>query len=167
MALPQSVIDATRHEIVAEDAVLDILHRRLSDLHTTSWVNQEDPPPYVLIRQATFVSSWTADDRFMEDFYVTAESFTEGPDADVEGPRLLAAIGDALKRAGLAKDVVLDGLGWVQEGRLIEPPRRRADFANSEGPVQYADLPQNYARFISTYRVKIKRANIGPNIYDY
>lgn len=165
--LPDSVEREAKNVILAEDVMLDIVRKRLPGLQVTSWIDQDMVPPYVLFREAPFVGQLASDSRFLEEFYVTGECFTQIPDGDIDAPRILTAIGTAIERAGYAHDEILDGLGWVQSARLIEPPNRRADFANSEGPVQYADLPQGYARFISTYHILVKRSNVGPNVYNF
>ena len=166
MTLPESVLASSEHEMVAEDVVLELFRRRLPGVRFTSLIEQDRPPPYVLLRKANFGSEWQSDDRFLDYFYFSVETFTSGLEADAEGPLIIAAMKNELTRAALAHDPVLDGLGWVQDGRLVQSPRRRADFANSEGPVQYADLPQDYARYMATFFIQIKRAHAGPNIYN-
>lgn len=166
MALPESVLASSETAMVVEDVVLELFRRRLPGVRFTSKIEQDRPAPYVLLRAANFGNEWQADERFLESFYFSVETFTSGLEADVEGPLIIAAMNKQLKLAALSHDLVLDGLGWVQEGRLVQKPRRRADYANSEGPVQYADLPQDYARYMSTFYIQIKRADIGPNIHN-
>lgn len=166
MTLPASILASSEHEMIAEDVALELFRRRLPGVRFTSLIEQDRPAPYVLIRRANFGNEWRADERFLESFYFSVETFTSGLEADVEGPRIIAAMKNELTRAALSHDPVLDGLGWVQEGRLVQPPRRRADYANSEGPVQYADLPQDYARYMATFYMQIKRAHVGPNIHN-
>lgn len=166
MALPASILASSEHEMIAEDVVLELFRRRLPGVRFTSLIEQDRPAPYVLLRKANYGGDWQPDDRFLTAFYFSVETFTSGLEADSEGPQIIAAMKNELTRAALANDPVLDGLGWVQAGRLVESPRRRADFANSEGPVQYADLPQDYARYMSTFYIQIKRAHTGPNIYN-
>lgn len=166
MALPASIIASSENEMIAEDVILELFRRRLPGVRFTSLIEQDRPTPYVLLRKANFGSEWRADDRFLDSFYFSVETFNSGPEADSEGPRIIAAMKNELTRAALAHDSVLDGLGWVQQGRLVQSPRRRADYANSEGPVQYADLPQDYARYMATFFIQIKRAHVGPNIHN-
>jgi len=166
-SLPESVWRENVSIPQAEDLALDVLRRRLPGLTFTSLIEQEIPPPFVLVRAVSFYGAYTADTRFIRDYFISAESFTKGLESDVDGPPIHIAIENAFKRAALASDPVLDGAGWIEGAELVDPARRVADWANSEGPVQYADLPQGWARFISTHRIKFKRAVIGPHIYDH
>lgn len=164
-SLPTSVLEDTKHDIIVEDAMLELYRRRIPDLRFTSLIEQDTPAPYVLIRKVAPNNAWASDLRFLETFYFSAEVFTSGLDADADGPRIILAMRNSLVRAGLDKDIVLGGLGWIQGGRMVGDAMRRADYANSEGPVQYADLPQGWVRYMATFRVQIKRAHPGPNIH--
>lgn len=152
--------------MLAEDVVLDILAHYLPDLHATTLIEQDVPPPYALVRRSTFLSTWDSDERFMDRFYFSVDLLAGGIDADTDAPLILSAIATVLRRAAYAKYRVGD-YGWVQEARVVEPPRRRADWANSEGPVQYADLPHRYVRYAAVFQIAIKKARVGPNVYDY
>jgi len=163
--LPASVLADVENEIVIEDAMLELFRRRIPDLRFTSLIEQDRPSPFVLIRKVAPNSSGLRDYRFLETYYFSAETFTSGLDADIDGPRIILAMRNALTRAALSNDPVLDGLGWVQSGWVVGDAMRRADYANSEGPVQYADLPQEWVRYMATFRVQIKRAHVGPNVF--
>lgn len=165
--LPLSILEDTKHDLIVEDVVLELFRRRIPDLRFTSLIEQDRPAPFVLLRGVAPNNVGREDGRFIETFYFSAEVFTDGLDADADGPRILLAMRNALTRAALANDPVLDGLGWVQAGRVVGKPVRRADYANSEGPVQYADLPQEWVRYMATFRITIKRANVGPNIFNH
>lgn len=166
MALPPSIIAASEHEIVAEDIILELLRRRLPGMRFTSLIEQDRPPPFVLIRKALFGNQHRGDERFIDSFYFTAHVFCEGLDADAEAPLVIAAISNELKIAALTHDEVKDGLGWVASTRVVEQARRRSDYADSEGPVQFADLPQGWVRYTAIFHLQIKRAHVGPNIYN-
>lgn len=166
MAVPDSVAAATAFTLYGEDLAIDILGRRLPGLRVASLIEQDTRPPFVIARTATFLGLYGTDERFINDFYISVDVFTDGIDADYEGPQIIAAMTDAFLRSAHANDEVLDGLGWVTAADLVEPARRRADWANSEGPVQYADLPAGYARFTALYYVQVKRAHVGPHIYN-
>lgn len=163
--LPDSILADVAHEIVIEDVVLELLRRRIPDLHFSSLIEQDRPAPFVLIRKVAPNSSGLRDYRFLETYYFSAETFTSGLDADIDGPRIILAIRNALTRAALDHDPILDGLGWIQSGWVVGDAVRRADYADSEGPVQYADLPQEWVRYTATFRVQIKRAHVGPNTF--
>lgn len=165
-SLPASVIADTRHDIIIEDVVLELFRRRIPDLRFTSLIEQDRSAPFILLRKVAPNSSTARDPRFIETFYFTAETFTSGLDADADGPRIILAMRNALARAAAEHDLVHNGLGWVQSGYVIGDAARRADYANSEGPVQYADLPQDWVRYIATFKIQIKRAHAGPNIHN-
>ena len=164
--LPISILELVENEIVIEDAMLELFRRRLPDLRFTSLIEQDRPTPFVLIRKVAPANLGMRDYRFLETFYFSAEAFTSGLDADVDGPRVLLAMREALTRAALEHDPILGNLGWLQAGQMVGDAMRRADWANSEGPVQYADLPQEWVRYTATFRVQIKRAHVGPNIHS-
>lgn len=166
MALPPSILASAEHELIAEDVILELLRRRLPDMRFTSLIEQDRKPPFVLVRKALFGNQHRGDERFIDSFYFTAHVFAEGLDADAEAPVVLAAIGNELKKAALMHDEVLDGLGWVSSTRVVEQARRRSDYADSEGPVQFADLPQGWVRYTAIFHLQIKRAHVGPNIYN-
>lgn len=163
--LPISILEDVQHEIVIEDAMLELFRRRIPDLNFTSLIEQDRPAPFVLIRKVAPNNVGLRDYRFLETYYFSVETFTDGLDADIDGPRIILAMRNALTRAALNHDPVLDGLGWIQAGRMVGDAMRRADYANSEGPVQYADLPQEWVRYTATFRVQIKRAHVGPNLF--
>lgn len=165
--LPDSILAENVGVPQAEDVVVELIERRLPGIYVTTLIEQDTEPPYVMVRSVSFQGNWGADHRFMRDYYVSIETFTEGLESDFEAPQIHTAIENSFRRAAYANDVVLDGLGWVEETELIEPARRVSDWANSEGPVQYADLPQGWARFISTHRLKIKRSQMGPHKYEF
>jgi hypothetical protein len=48
------------------------------------------------------------------------------------------------------------GLGSVIQIDMQHEPSRRADWATSAGPVQYADLPHGYWRYESSYLIQIR-----------
>ena len=163
--LPASILEDIEHEVIIEDAMLELFRRRLPDLRFTSLIEQDSPAPFVLIRKVAPNSFGLWDYRFLETYYFSAEVFASGLDADVDAPRIILAMRNALTRAALDHDPVLEGLGWIQSGRVVGDAVRRADYANSEGPVQYADLPQEWVRYTATFRVQIKRAHVGPNLF--
>lgn len=166
MSLPDSIVAEAEGVPAVEDLALDILGRRLPELQAVSLIEPRPNPPFVLVREVTFHGAWTADRRFIREYHISVESFTAGLESDVEGPIIHQAVENALTRSGLANDEVLDGLGWIAGTELVEPARRVADWASTDAPVQYADLPHGWARHISIHRITFKRANVGPHIYN-
>lgn len=167
MTLPESVRDAAGPVPLGEDLALDLFRRLLPDLQWVSLLTPAYSPPFALVREVTFYGAWTPDRRFIREYFITIETFTEGLESDVEGPLIHRAAENVLLRASLAHEPVLDGAGWLEAAELVEPARRVSDWASANGPVQFADLPQGWTRHISTHRLTVKRSDVGPHIYDY
>lgn len=73
--------------------------------------------------------------------------FTEGVDAEVDGVRLAWLVWHLLDR--YAKDNAPtsdERRSFVRLAKLLDKPRRRPDWAEAVGPVQYQDLPQGVER---------------------
>lgn len=159
--------DAAGPVPLGEDVALDLLRRKLPEMHFVSLLTPAIDPPYALVREVTFYGEFSPDRRFIREYFITIETFTEGLESDVEGPLIHRAVEIELLRAALGHEPVVDGAGWLEEAALIEPARRVSDWASADGPVQFADLPQGWARHISTHRLTVKRADVGPHVYDY
>lgn len=166
MTLPKSITDSAYGIPIAEDVGLGLLRDALPDMDFTPLISQDRVPPYVLIRADIFPARFGVDQRFQYEIYLTCESFTRGINADIEGIVILNAVTQALQRLATKNTPIYDGLGWLNEVEVIDLPARRSDWATSEGPVQYADLPQDYVRCISSYRLLIKRSQVGPHVYE-
>lgn len=167
MALSESILDAAGPVPLGEDVALDLLRRHLSGISFTSLLSPGTPPPFVLVREVTFYGGWTADRRFIREYFISIETFTEGLESDVEGPTIHRAVENTFLRAALGHEPVVGGAGWIEAAELVEPARRVSDWASAVGPVQLADLPQNWVRHISIHRLTLKRSDVGPNVYDY
>lgn len=166
MALPESVEAAAAGIPLPEDIVLGILRDVIPELHFTSLIDQDCPTPFVLVRGVVSPGRFGVDERFQHEVFFTCESFTSGLDGDRDGGVILNAVVRRLYEAALRNTPVYDGLGWLNEVELISAPARKSDWATSEGPVQYADLPSDYVRYICTFRALVKRSKVGPNVYS-
>ncbi len=149
-------------EPLVEDVVLDILRAAVPDIAWFDEVDQSVPPPFGIVRRDTYIGVGDADHRFIAPAYCAIHTFTKGVDADINNSRMQEATKLAMLRAGYRQPPARDW-GYVSSTRLVEPYRKRSDWQNSEGPVQYADLPNDYTRFESVWEVKIRRAHIGPH----
>lgn len=146
---------------------LDILRRKLPGMNFVSLLTPHVAPPYALVRETTFLGSFNTDRRFMREYFISIETFTEGLESDVDGPKIHRAVEDVLLRTALGHEPVMNGAGWIEAAELIEPAKRVSDWAASAGPVQFADLPAQWTRHISIHRLTLKRPGVGPNVYDY
>ena len=161
-SLPQSVKDIAATEPLVEDVVLDILRDAIPEILWADETEQSSPPPFGIVRRDSYVGVGDTDHRFISAAYCAIHTFTDGISADIDNSRLQEAVKLTLLRAGFAQPPARDW-GYVSSVRLIEPYRKRSDWQNSEGPVQYADLPNDYTRFESVWEVKIRRAHLGPH----
>lgn len=160
--LPSSVTSLVAAEPLVEDVVLDILRDQVPDILWADETEQSSPPPFGIVRRDSFVGVGDGDHRFIARAYCAIHTFTEGPDADIDNSRLQEAVKLTLLNAGYRQPKIRDW-GYVASVRLVEPYRKRSDWQNSEGPVQYADLPNDYTRYESVWEVKIRRATLGPH----
>lgn len=167
MALPESITDSAGTVPEGIDVALEILNRRLPGFVFAGLIYPGLAPPFALVREAGFEGAWRADRRFVREFFISIETFTEGLESDVESPKIHRAAEDAFTRAFYGNEVLQDGAAWLVDYELAEPARRLYDWASATGPVQTADLPTNWTRWHSLHRIGIKRSDVGPNVYDY
>lgn len=159
--LPASVLDLVADEPLIEDVVLDILRAEIPDILWADETEQASPPPFGIVVRDSYLGTDRSDTRFIYSGYCAVHTFTEGFDATIDNSRLQEAVKLTMLRAGTQQPHIRDW-GYVHSTRLVEPYRKRSDWQNSEGPVQYADLPNDYTRFESVWEVKVRRAHLGP-----
>lgn len=160
--LPASVLGLVAPEPLVEDCVLDILRAQIPDIPWADETEQSSPPPFGIVRRDSYVGGGSEDHRFIAGAYCAIHTFTDGIDADINNSRLQEAVKLVMLGAGYRQPKIRDW-GYVSSVRLVEPYRKRSDWQNSEGPVQYADLPNDYTRYESVWEVKIRRATLGPH----
>jgi hypothetical protein len=153
--LPASVLDLVEFSPV-EDIMLAILRQGFPDIPVFSLIPEDPPPHFVLVRRLPGDHSWAGDARFTDEGRIQIHTFTQDPDGDWKGAMLSEAARVILKKAWL-DHVTIPGLGSIIEIDLWAEPGRVPDWATSTGPVQYADLPQGYWRYQSTYKIQIRK----------
>lgn len=161
-SLPASILLAVEDEALFVDVALDILRAAHPDILWADETEQASPPPFGIVRRDTYVGWGEEDHRFISTGYVAIHTFTQGIDATLDNTRLQEAVKLAMLRAGYDQ-VPARHWGYVSSTTLIEPHRKRSDWQNSEGPVQYADLPNDYTRFESVWEIKVRRSTLGPH----
>lgn len=155
--IPQNVRDMVENQPV-EDLILPLLREGLGpDVPVYSEVPDiTNPFPFVLVRREYSQMFWRGDMEFVDSAYVSIDSFTEDPDGDEQGAILSEACRVILRDAWRTQKVV-PGAGSISYIQMINEPRRAADWQSATGPVQYADLPNGAWRYVTVYRIYIRR----------
>lgn len=155
-SLPESVYQLRQFPAV-EDLVLLILRAALPDVPVYTLVPEKtDLFPFVLVRADYDPGNWKGDHRFLDRSMIAVHTFTEDPDGDDQGAVLSEAIRVILANF-MRNPVKPDGSEAIRKIRMTSRPRRVPDWATSQGPVQYADLPTGAYRYESLYRVTFRR----------
>ncbi|WP_159795648.1 hypothetical protein [Puerhibacterium puerhi] len=152
--LPDSVLETAEFSPV-EDVILPIVRRRLPGARIYSEIPEPRMFPFAVIRVAPTNQFWTGDMRFIDWASIFVHVFTEDPDGDRKASLFSDAIRVALFRAFREQDSTEHGS--LSALRMTNRPTRKSDWATSQGPVQYADLPTSVTRYESLYTIKIRR----------
>lgn len=143
----------------AEDLILAILRDALPNIPIHTLVELHQEMPFVLIRSSGSWGQWGGDERFIDSTTLDVQTFAEGLNADSDANLLAEAVRVALRDA---KHKVVPGKGYLLAVEVLERPKRAPDWANSVGPVQYADLPAGVQRWETIYRIAIRRPKSKP-----
>lgn len=142
-----------------EDLLLDLLREALPDVRVQSLVEVKQKFPFILVRSAGSWGAWTGDERFIDASTVEIHVLCKGVNADKDASLLSEAVRVALRDS---KNKVIPDKGYVIAVEMLDRPKRSPDWANSVGPVQYADLPTGVERWDASYRVTIRKPAIKP-----
>lgn len=154
MALPQEILDLIEMHPV-EDLALALLRERITSVPVQSQIYDDQTFPAIVIHKGDMTGEWWGGDpRFLDMARLQVFAFTEGLDADEDGALLSEAVRVALR--GCINKVV-PGLGYLTEVTMTGPPRQAADWDTATGPVQYADLPAEVVRYVTTYTLSIRK----------
>jgi hypothetical protein len=153
--LPASVYDLIENAPV-EDVLLALLRRGLPDVPIVSLISEDPPPFFILVRRLSSLGDWRGDARFVDSGRFAVHCYTQDPDGDMQAAILSEAARVVLRTAWL-EHWVFPGLGSVIEIQMLAEPLRRADWATSSGPVQYADLPVGYWRYEAEYSLQVRK----------
>lgn len=161
MGLPQSVRDLARRGFSPiEDIVLAVLRAGLSDVPVLSMIPSKMYVPQVFIRRNHGMGDWHGDYRFVDFARITVDTFTHDATGleggDLQGALLQEAIRQVLYQAQRT-NWYDPSLGSIKTVRMVSEPSRVTDWATSAGPVQYADLPSEWTRYESTYKITIRK----------
>lgn len=145
MTLPDSVLSKLVYPDVI-DFALPLLRGELEDVPVWSLIPEQKPTFGVLVRKDLGSSMHKGDPRgFTEVVYLQIDCFTKDPDGDAAGAQLAEAVRVVFFDAWRNNTVINNT--WISRFRVVAEASRKADFADSAGPVQYADLPQRVWRY--------------------
>lgn len=156
LGLPDSILQ-TVQMFPVEDLILAIMRDELPDLPSFSLIPQRTDQYEFFATFRRFNSGlWQGDPRFVDKAGLQVHVFAKDPDADSKAAVISEAIRVALIRAA-KNQKVYPGLGHLFFARVTGEPARSSDWAQSVGPVQYADLPSGFTRYQTNYSLKIRR----------
>lgn len=115
-------------------------------------------PPMVIVRRerrSGTTGLLVGDDRYLQPAICSVNTITSGVDADELGEELQEACRIAIRQAQLFQTVI-PGAGSINRIENSIPPSRVSDWATSNGPVQYAQLPKGHVRYESVYRLLLR-----------
>lgn len=165
LGLPSSVMDEVKFSPM-EDVSLTILRRAFPDVLILSLIPDDEPTSplldepaefFILTRRSYQWGKWDGERRgFVDSGGIEVHVYTKDPDGDLKGALISEAVRSVFERAAREKWRI-DDHTTVHSIEMMTEPIRKADWATSQGPVQYADMPQGMWRYITTYQVKTRR----------
>lgn len=157
--MADGIPDYIEQELVltpAEDVVLHLLRDRLHGISVQTLIRPGQTFPFTLLRRDPQFGSWSGDPRFIDSARLAIHNFVSGPNGDQEAGNLSHFVFQVLHEEA-RKRRVIPGLGYLLSARLHSAPRRVADWATAEGPVQYAELPSEALRNEVVIDVSVRR----------
>lgn len=142
-----------------EDIALARLRATIpSSIQVNSLVQDSQSFPLILVRRQPDFGSWSGDDRgYIDNGQLVVHVYCQGIEADSDCAFLSEAVRVALRAS---VNVPVEGIGHISAVRMLNAPRRVPDWATSQGPVQYADLPTGVQRYETVYDLTIR--NLRP-----
>ena len=122
-----------------------------------SRVEEGNAVPYVMVVevQPTTGGQFIRSDDRVDVLEFEVHTFTGGLDAEDVAWRLSWSIIELLRKYADVGRRVPGRESFVKAFELMERPRRREDWADSTGPVQYQDLPVGMERFVFQARLVV------------
>ena len=154
MALPQEILDLVEMNSL-EDIVLALLRERITTVPVQSQIYDDQTFPAVVIHRGDINGEWMrGDPRFIDYAKLEVFCFVDGINADEEASLLSEAVRVVLRGS---TNKIVPGLGYLTKIEMVSPPRNAADWDTATGPVQYADLPAEVVRYVTTYTLSIRK----------
>lgn len=161
MANIPAAVKAIAELVPAEDIALSVLRAGLSTVPVVALIGRGQTFPVVLVRRLPAFLDFKGDARFLDSCDIAVHAFAEDPDGDQDAAILSEACRVLLRNAWL--DNWHDStLGSISHMEVLQPPRRIPDWANSAGPVQFAELPSNVWRYEGRYRLIVRKPRNHP-----
>nr|DAO00114.1 MAG TPA: tail completion protein [Caudoviricetes sp.] len=122
-----------------------------------SRIEEGDAVPYVMVVevQPTTGGQFIRSDDAVDVLEFEVHTFTSGLDAEDTAWRISWSIIKLLRDYATRGRRVPGRESFVKAFELMERPRRREDWADSTGPVQYQDLPVGMERFVFQARLVV------------
>lgn len=122
-----------------------------------SRIEEGDALPYVLVQevQPTTAGQFIRSDGAVDVLEFDVHMFAGGLDAEDVAWRLGWAVIELCRGYADRGKQVPGMTSFVVGFELMERPRRRADWADATGPVQYQDLPARVERFVLQARLVV------------
>lgn len=111
---------------------------------------------FYLVRREPGEGSWRGDHRFIDDGGIVISAYS----ADPNGEERASVMADAARVAMVnaqRENLYVPGAGWISRVKMPEEPVRKADWASSVGPVQYADLHSGFWRYEVHFQLMVRR----------
>ena len=158
MAFDIESLDSGKH-VAVEDFLPGWLSRALPDGVTVrTRIEEGDAMPYLLVMEVDPEGVSAAARRGGDDVDVVEvelHAFCEGLDAERACWKLLWASFKLVEEWARKGRRIGSAASFLVGARLLERPRRRPDWADATGPVQYQDLPVGIERFVARARLTI------------
>lgn len=131
---------------------------RVPDVGVHYQYSEDLKPPFIVAkheRKSGTMGLPTEDDRFLRAMVFGVVTITSGPDADALGEQLQEACAQAIRTAHQEQWVIPNG-GSISVVENSSLPTKVNDWATSTSVVQYASLPEGWARYESIYRLLVR-----------
>lgn len=153
--LPPNILAMIEFSAV-EDVAKAILEPVMAPIPVETAIEVHPPYPYVVVRRMSTDGDWTGDMRgFYDSARLAVHVYADDPNGDAKAALISEAVRKALWQAK-TDCWSHPELGALTNIRMTMEPTRRADWATSTGPVQYADLPTGGWRYETHYALTIR-----------
>ena len=144
------------NHVSAEDFLPPMVREALpDDVHVVTRIANGLPEggPTVLLSEKLWSYPYQRAMAEMDPIDLEAHVFTSGVDAEADGFNLAWGVWHTVEALARESRVFNGGRSSIAYARLWERPRIRPDWADTNGPVQYQDLPQGVVRHVVPMRI--------------